>query len=393
MTASEDPTLSSTEAFLLEPHCRGMEHAPFNACLVVALLARYKRLVFAAEAGHLEAVREVLECSRPGLSERVDFRPRPSRGSAGGPFAAVRTAWQTLAAVTTTPAGRPPAIVIATADSASVLLLKMRLLTRWRKGAAVIVLHEALATLSRRRYRSRKYLGLRFALAAPMPVNLSLLTLVAGTSADVEQLVPSFSGRTASVHHPTLLSACVTSGRPLDRPFRVGFVGGGREAKGVALFLEIVTAVRAIAPHVEFELVGAVSPTLLASLPPGVRASATRLPLRDYLARISELSYVVWGGAPSHYRIVASGSLADTLGLGIPALCLQGHFVDSLFSDFGDIGHRCASRDEFVSRILAISREWPRNSTAHDAALGALRSALLPEALAGTLASLLSPPE
>jgi hypothetical protein len=117
------------------------------------------------------------------------------------------------------------------------------------------------------------------------------------------------------------------------------------------------------------------------------------LPLLDYVTRIRSLSHVVWLGDPEHYRLVASGSLADVIALRVPLVCQGGPFVDHLFKRFGEIGFRGESfrqvQDEVMRLASAFSAE-PDQRQREQLALA--QQALMPEASAQRLRLALSVP-
>ena len=152
MTSSR---IDATHIAFIEPVCRGLEHASFNAAMLASLAAAAPESMIAvyAEESHLAAVRDVLTLTRPAVAARiagwtaVDVPPRKAKGRTR--TAAVRRLFRQLDPEI---AGRrPSALVIATIDVPTLVWLKLRLFTSWRSCRTIAVFHELLAVLERRR--------------------------------------------------------------------------------------------------------------------------------------------------------------------------------------------------------------------------------------------------
>ncbi|NOT26784.1 MAG: hypothetical protein HOP16_11855 [Acidobacteria bacterium] len=403
---------------IIEPRCHGVEHGSFNAALVAAILAAFPdcNVDVYGEATHLEELKQLLVSTRAGSASRLSWRPlaTPPRRAAGWQRALkVR---QLFAQIEREFRLHPPrSVVIATTDPFVLTLLKLRLFTRWRGLRAMAVFHEILAVLERRRQSSRRW-GFVASLAMPHPRGLTYLVLAETILAHLQHRAPRMAAHAVAIELPSLLGDLPgDAGRRGNRSLRFGFVGAGRKAKGFHQFLEVARAIRQDHPEVHFEVVGSVpaglAPSALQLLTSvdrnqprdvgserGLGVSrggeeqaphhpgAGVLPLVDFVATIRALDYIVWLGDPKHYQLVASGSLADAIALGIPVICLSGPLVDHVFEQVGEVGIRCETVADMQREILRIVTKFPEETyRRHIEALRTARTALAPEACVSQL--------
>lgn len=374
---------------LIELRCRGLEHVPFNAALIAATLAACPdaSVDVYGEEEHLKALEELLTVTRPRSTSRLSWNSVavPSRKArARHRLRDLRRLFARLSHSFTSQ--RPDGLVVATIDPLALVLLKSRLLTSWHNLPTVAVFHELLAVLDRRRLRSVHWWGLNASLAVPHPRRLSYLVLSECIKTHLERIAPTLASRTIAIDHPSLLADIPDERVESPRQLRFGFVGGGRDAKGFTEFLELATSIRKAHPEVEFRVVGSALPDAPRNALAQLEWSDRKLPLAEFVGKLRQLTHVVWLGDPRHYRLVASGSLADAVALGIPVICLRGPFVDHLFERFGQIGVRCSSLADVRAAVLAIAAN-PESvgSTSHAVHLRAAQAALAPEASAARL--------
>lgn len=386
------PAPTAPRLAFVEPLCVGLEHAPINAALVAALVATSPgALDVYAEASHLDAIRDILALTRPAAAAAVDrWCPIdvPDRKARGWKrFNGTRRLFRELD--TALAASGSHAVLFSTSDVAVLACAKRRLLGSWGSRQVVAVFHELLASLERR--QSRRRFALTAALGPPHPSPLRYVVLSEAIRAHLDGIARRLSSHVVAIEHPSLLGDVPLS-RPLHvpPPVRFGFVGGGREAKGLLQFVELARAVRARHPDAEFHIVGSVSPNVPDEQLAGLVYSRTRLPLQDYVQRIRDLSHVVWLGDVDHYRLVASGSLADVVAIGVPVICQAAPFAERLFRQFGEIGWLCQSLEEVQDTVMQIASDWSAGGDREQRErLAAARATLAPETWAHVLAEAL----
>src|SRR4051812_30524250 len=114
----------------IEPLCRGLEHASFNAALLTTVASAFPRspLTVYGEESHLAAVRDALQLARPQIVGRVrdwismEVPARKIKGLAR--FSATRRLFASLDRLLIE--RLPAAIVVSTVDISVLALLKYR---------------------------------------------------------------------------------------------------------------------------------------------------------------------------------------------------------------------------------------------------------------------------
>jgi len=367
--------------------CFGLEHVPFNAAFVAAILEAFPvaQVDVYGEEAHLTGLQELLTHARPARLARVTWTPTrvPARDVRG--WTRFSMTGELLRDLNRRfGRERPDALAFASVDSGLIAQSKARLFQAWKGLPVVAVFHQLLASLEHG--HSGRGRGLRAALAIPHPATLKFLVLGTSIRDRLEHVAPRLHRHVTSVDHPSLLGDVPTVASAPPPGLRFGFVGGGRGPKGLLAFTKLARELRASRRDAEFHIVGAVPPGVDRGELEGLEWSGSRLPLLEYVARIRRLTHVVWLGDPDHYGLVASGSLADVISLRVPLVCHGGPFVDHLFHRFGDIGFRGATlehvRDEIGGLLSDFSVE--RDALQRER-LAAARLALLPEASADVI--------
>jgi hypothetical protein len=393
MSLRTPPRLKSSEnrVVVIEPQCWGLEHAPFNAALVTMAAAMWPDAIVetVGEASHLAAVRELIADARVATLDRIEWQPAtiaPRRSSGRERWAATIGLFSWLRARFR--GAMPRALFLASADPQVIALLKMHLHTRWRGVPTFAVFHELLAVLNGRR-RSWKRFGFRTAVRMPHPPTLRYLVLGTSIHERLWRIDPSLAATTMAIDHPSLIGDLSYGGRVSESvpPLKFGFIGGGRNGKGFGEFVELAEAVHRDHPTIPFEVVGSVKGAPRSN-DPNLHWSEEKLPFPEFVSRLRGLSHVIWLGNPRHYDLVASGSLADAVALGIPVICQSGPFVDHFFERFGDIGVKGDTKEEIrrqVGNLIAgfDAGEYRKQKQALERA----KQLLAPEAAAGALLS------
>lgn len=385
--------MSPERIAVVEPRCWGLEHVPFNTALIATVQEAYPgaALDVYGEPGHLQAIRELLGCTRPLQTKSIEWRPMrvPVRWAMGWPRSvAIRSLFADLdAALLERPAG---ALVFTNSDPLVLAYVKARLFSGWKRRATLIVFHELLSVLEGRR-SSRRWL-LSSALAAPHPDGLKYLVLSESIRAQLAQLAPRTARHVVSIDHPSLLGDVPgPETHHAPPPLKFGFIGTGRNVKRVVEFARLAKEVRARCRDAEFHIIGSVGREVPRDQLEELRYADHRLPLREFGDGIRSLSHAVWLGDPHHYGLVASGSLVDALALGLPVICQRGPLCDHLFGRLGDIGFRCETMADVRDQVLRIVADFSVDR--YQAQCESLRHARLylsPESCAGTVRLALS---
>ena len=385
------PEVKSTtnRVAVIEPQCWGLEHAPFNAALVTMAAAMWRdaTVEVIGEASHLAAVRELISDARVETLDQIEWRPvviAPRRSSGRERWAATIQLFSALRGQFRD--AMPAALFLASADPQVIALLKVHLHTRWRGVPTFAVFHELLGVLNGRR-RSWKRFGFRTAVRMPHPPSLRYLVLGTSILEHLSRIDPSLAAMTVAIDHPSLVGDLSYGGTMSESmpPLKFGFIGGGRDAKGFGEFVELADAVHRDHPTIPFEVVGSVKGAAQRD-DSNLFWSDEKLPFPEFIARLRGLSHVIWLGNPRHYDLVASGSLADAVALGIPVICQSGPLVDHFFERFGDIGVKGDTKDEIRRQVRELIAGFDAGVYRRQKqALERARQLLAPEAAAGTL--------
>ncbi len=382
---------------IVEACCHGLEHVPFNAALVAMTLEAFPaaRVDVYGEVTHLAGVEELLNATRAEAARRVRWHALavPERHATGRHRAVA--VMQLFADLQRRFARRRPEhIVLATVEPYTLGAFKLKLWTAWTGLSAVAIFHEALATVAHRYLRSPLWWAFMSSIYTPHPKRLTYVVLSRTAKHLLDGLAPRLARRTVVIEHPSLMGD-VPSHAPTVRHStpRFGFMGFGRDAKGFATFLELAESVRARYPDATFEVVGSAPADATESDRALLLWSEQPLPLRDFTHRLRGLTHVIWLGRPEHYGLVVSGSLIDTLALGIPVVCLSGPFVDDLFVSFGEIGSRCATTADVEGEVLQILASFSEEDySRHRRAMVTASLPLRPESSAHLLRAALVTP-
>ena len=395
MSPRTTPRLKGTKnrVVVVEPQCWGLEHAPFNAALVTMAAVMWPGAVVevVGETSHLASVRELISDARVATLDRIEWQPAavaPRRSSGRERWAAPNRLFSWLRGQFRD--AMPQALFLASADPQVIALLKMHLHTRWRGVPTFAVFHELLAVLNGRR-RSWKRVGFRTAVRMPHPPTLRYLVLGTSIHEHLSRIDPTLAAMTMAIDHPSLIGDLSYGGRESESvpPLKFGFIGGGRNAKGFGEFVELAEAVHRDHPTIPFEVVGSVK-NVSRSDDPNLLWSDEKLPFPEFVSRLRGLSHVIWLGNPRHYDLVASGSLADAVALGIPVICQSGPLVDHFFERFGDIGVKGDTKDEIRRRVRDLIAGFDAGTyRKQKQALERAKQLLAPEAAAGELLDVL----
>lgn len=316
---------------VVEPQCRGLQHAPFNAALLYTTRLAFPgaRLTFAAEPAHGTAVRELLGERAEGVEFCSPFQPVASGLVAGMRLARQTAAWaggsDLLVLASTTPpltaalgwlgSGRLPVISVF---HACVAELEFPIITQILRNP--LCMH-TVARLPVARHACHVVLG------ASILQNLHRMGLCR------EGWV--------SIDHPILdvQPAPLPSG-----PLRLGLLAGfERSDQNLEQVLERVCA-RTGASWVR---IGRDAP------------DAPPLDAAEYRRRLLSCHYAVWWAEPNGYRLRASATFLDAISAGRPLVFRGNEFIDACHVSRGRIGIRVADPAELEPTLTRIAEAGP----------------------------------
>jgi hypothetical protein len=350
---------------VIEPQCRGFEHASFNAALLYAVRLAFpdSALVFLGDMTHLEFVNQEL-CRVTDHSsivfEKVSI---PGRGLYGWKRLGVDfVLCKKLLDISTNPNSK--AVVFCSVPATFLLSLKLLMAAKKSQIPTIGILHGDLAKLTRP-VRKPWYwpISMKRILALPHPGTLRLLALGDSILRNLTELLPRQSGRWSSLDlaylWPPQNAPSTNSGDVLRRPVRFGFVGVSK--KGFNTFVRLAEDVAPAPEEADFSLVGfydgpANKKPVCQFIP---KIPDDPLSREEFERGMSTLRYVVWTATPEDYRFTASATFLDALAFLKPGIYLRNDFVEHYFGRMGDIGYLCDNYAEMLEAVRGIISEFP----------------------------------
>jgi hypothetical protein len=344
------------KVLVVEPQCRGFEHAQFNAALLASCAAAGHGVVdFWGDREHLRSVRGLL--ARKGLGDvspetpieapvTGNLRRRMQEESAllDGALACARRH------------GPDTVLLLASISSTGLLALERRPASGARPGRTVAIPHSVLAGIDKLEKRFWNWpLSIRAALRGPSAGDVVLVALSRTILDAASRYAPR--QRWAYLPHPYLFEETAPVQDPPRRPIRIGLFGALRFR--LREYAAVVEAVMRSSCGVRFELIGHLQgrgryEDVLASHVEGVR----RRPLSydEYDRRARSVDYAMILADASQHRFTASASLLDAFNFAIPGIYLRTPLVDEYCASVGDIGHVLDSVEEVVHTVLTLDR-------------------------------------
>lgn len=345
---------------------RGIEHAVYNAALLETVLLAYKGedVVFIAESAHVLAVRDALARASSSHMNRIAWREIdvPQRGAGFGKV--MHAEWRWCRRILQACAANPPRLLlICSITDSGLLVLKMMMHARRTRFPIVAVPHSVLSTLALHQSPRfwRRFVNLRQVLRLPHPRSLRYVALGRSIHRFLEEVAPKAATAFRTLDLAYFWARTRLPDPPEPNVVRFGYFGVNSLNKGFDTFFELAEEALRKTSHSEFTMVGFVRdpadcPKYAETI---VGVSSTPLSGAEFARRAESLTYAVWCGNPSHYRLTASASFLDALSYVKPGIYLRNPFIEHYFEQMGDIGHLCDTYEEMLEVILALDREFP----------------------------------
>ncbi len=359
---------------LLEPQCRGLQHVPFNASLLEALLRSMPdaNVVFDAEPSHAANVRRALETSP--TAGRITWKSTFGRITGNETIGQLPRILRTGFRLARHCRGEQVDLLLLCSSTST--LLAALAAARPRSTAVVAILHACVAELLFNPFTQCLRNPLSMHTVARLPVPRGMRAVVLGAPIlDNLKSKGLAKARWASIDHPVsrVLDNPVF---PQPPPVRFGYLAGfERNDAGARQMLERVRK----ATCCEITWIGRDSETSEALTP------------EEYAERLRNVHYAVWLGDPASYRLKASASFLDAIAMGKPLIYLKNDFINYYHAHRGPLGFPAADTDE-IERILTRLTAAPLGDDYNRLARSALSAArsFSPEAIAPVLHSIVS---
>ncbi len=368
---------------VVEPQMDNLFHSPFNAALLHTAVLAYPQtsIVFQAQHGHLEAVRQIMQEHAPGIMEHIVWEPLPvsARGSLARRWWSARAVLEWL---------------LATGDRllfCSISRLQLLTLKQLMRPAdtARCVLHGDLESVEDAERFPQSLLSLRHALETRQPRGLRYILLSRSIRQSLPEPLQRGMGEVGVVDHPYQFSPLP----PAIPQLRDGLVFGIFGNTGDARSLEYVArAVRSKWPEIRFRCIGFLENEATVQRIADVVEGGTATPIaRERFQHDADtLTHALWLAEPEGFRLRASGTFFDALLYRKPIVYTANPYLDSYGIAEAGIGWRCASLEGVVAACLRIADDTQapdaqRRYEAQVERLGTFRERFTPEALAADL--------
>lgn len=350
---------------MIEPLCRGNEHAQVNAALITSARQAFPadRVEFWASDSHISEVRNIVRVrSGEGRAIPADtWRPiAPIERSQSLPLRVAKSAWLFRAAIGRAASLNARCCVFTAFDEVLLLGSRMPPKSTQYDRPVLAVFHSALAALAlpTARLPWRRMWALRTLIEQPRPSNVRIIVLGSSILKEALAIAPNVRSLRAMEHPYLWHSDAIPS--PPRRPVHFGSFGGTWKG-GVDALLSLQQQVRAAAPSTQFSIIGRVGSLDAAEelRQAGCDAPSHRLTSREFSARAMSVDYAIWLADPELYRFTASGSFLDSLSYVKPGLFLRNPYIETCFQKLGDIGYLCDSIQQLSAIACALASNPP----------------------------------
>ncbi len=350
-------TRAYSSIFLCEPHCRGFEHAQFNAALIASFQAAFPgtTVVFMGEGSHLQHVQSWLR-GWPGNS-LVEYREMaiedPSASYLKGTLQRV-TAYRVPLDLTRKEADS--LVVYCSTAPKGTLLLKVLVMGRPLSVRVAAVFHNQLARL----LPFSRFNEMNLILSFHQPRSLMFLVLGESLREVAAQSVSFRPGGLAAIDLPSLRAGFPLRADQAGPGLCFGFLGVSLN-KGFDVFVSLARRLQGSGSSARFSMVGTVNHTTDAASFRDVVPDAGCVPIseEEYQRRAEALTYVIWTASPRDYDLRASATFVDALAFGKPGIYLRNRYVEHYFGRFGDIGYLCDDVESMFRIMREVSERFP----------------------------------
>jgi len=345
-----------------EPHCSGVEHAQYNAALILMGLLAFPqdRAIFFGEERHCNWVRTNLEAANSAAAERVEWRIiRLVQNEV--PYLTGTKDRISLYRLPLSVAKKMPArgVVYCSTAIKGLIILKMIMHLRDPKCPVLAVFHNQLPRLLPYSHSLFSPNQLRLMFSIPSPPSLKFVALGKPIYDNLLHLNKQLERQFVYFDLPRMEEKS-RNDDSARKEITFGFFGVTLN-KGFERFLLFSSGLMKEFPDVRFALIGYVNHPLgrdeiLAQIE---NVSIQPMPPRQYASAANGVRYAVGLADPDDYRLRASAAFLDALAFGKPGIYLRNPYIEYYFQKFGDIGYLCNSADEVEATAREICRSFP----------------------------------
>lgn len=137
----------------------------------------------------------------------------------------------------------------------------------------------------------------------------------------------------------------------------IGFIGTISLNKGGREFFNLISSSK-LYENIEFTATGACDKkiiTLIDNLEISFKCAKSPTNYEEYINKINNLDYSIYLFSNGEYIYRISGTLMDSISLGIPIIALKNIYFEFLFKKYGDIGYLCNDMNDLKKLIEHMS--------------------------------------
>ena len=362
------------EIRVVEPQIAHVGHSPTNAAFLHTAFLAFPsyRVSYSAMPEQLRAVRDILDRYAPEIVEKIEWRTI-EEPSENGQRAWWRWSWRTIKGYL----GKDERVLFTSLSRMQIFQTKW--LMRLHPGAQIrVVLHGDLEELlhPRRDRFPLSLLSVANVLKSRTPKGLRYLLLGRSIFENVPAEFHELTDHAGIVDIPSHFPDFVP--QPVDE---LVFGTFGNSGEGHELE-EVVRAVKAQRPNVRFRLVGFLSgPEPVARLAPFVeRADFAPLTRAQFIENAREVTHTLWVTRPGGFRLRASATFFDALGIAAPLVYTRNPYIDAYRDAAPGIGWPCADTEAVIREVVRVADAFdPEAYREQQAAMLRFRTRFLPE--------------
>lgn len=350
---------------LCEPQCVGFEHCQVNSAFTAVIHEAFpgEELLFLAEGGHLEQVRNQLKQHNVEITYRQISVPKRSLSSLGRydrDSALVRTVFETSEGIG---AGR----IVFCSITCPIMIAIKRLLPEYPRIRCLAIPHGLLRDISRPPVRLVEIpFWFRFWFSHFNNDRLQFLVYGQPILDDLVSVLPHMSRYAGALDHPYFYQPAGDMAHSFGEAVKFGFFGVVHRGKGADAMYRLAEDVGRVGlgDRSVFTLIGYLNDKHLDHLlnsKLNIPSAYKPLDREAFSAYAKEIDYSVYLYRPNSYRLTASGAFFDALSYVKPIITLKNPFFEYYFNRFGDIGYLCSSYAEVRDCVVEVIQSKPED--------------------------------
>jgi glycosyltransferase involved in cell wall biosynthesis len=350
--------------FIVEPICKGNEHAIVNAGLAASLNYSFpdSSISFSADESQVVIVKEILQNENVN---NVVYHLVALPSSSNILAKKIYIEYRFLSRMLRNAVNEKARFVIFSAcTSTQILCLKILLRLSFRSLTVISIIHSELQGILMRPPRKPwcHLIWLRNVLRFKNLKRLKIIVPGEALLPVVFNEIPTLKGYAYALN-----LAYFFSDHSLDTEYQIpdivkfGFIGVGTKRKGIDTFFRLAQITKMTSDSysriAEFKVIGSISYKNFPELTNSVVSffsSGSMLPRSEMNQLIMALDYIVLPYDKEEYKLVASATLLDAFEFVKPIIAFRNPTVEYCFSTMGDIGFLCDTEEEMATIILNI---------------------------------------